>query len=79
MGISQRLCEVRDRDYGGIQKAMWKAWDLNPSTLSRWLSGERIPDPTWYGFLASKLRLSIGEVHEACQIERSEREPTTAA
>ena len=71
MGISQRLCEVRDRKFGGSEKKMWKDWDVNPSTLNRWLHGERVPDATSYDFLAGKLGLSIEEVHEACQIGRN--------
>ena len=70
MSISQRLCEVRDREFEGSEKKMWKAWDANPSTLNRWLNGERVPDATSYDFLADKLDISIAEVHEACQIER---------
>jgi len=73
MGISQRLCEVRDREFGGKQKAMWRAWDINPSTLNRWLNADRIPDPISYDFLAAKLGLSIGDIHELCQIDRRQR------
>ncbi|KKN75267.1 hypothetical protein LCGC14_0382660 [marine sediment metagenome] len=68
--ISQRLCEVRDQEFGGSEKKMWKAWDVNPSTLNRWLNGERVPDATSYDLLARKLGISIEEVHAACQIER---------
>ena len=71
MGISQRLCEVRDRDYGGEQKAMAEAWTIHESTLSRWIRHERVPISTWYDFLARKLGISIEEVHAACQIERN--------
>jgi len=79
MGISQRLCEVRDQQFGGNQKAMWKAWDINPSTLNRWLNADRIPDAAAYDFLAGKLGLSIGEVHELCKAERTRREPAPSA
>ncbi len=70
MSISQWLCEVRDREFGGSEKAMWKAWDVNPSTLNRWLRQERVPDATSYDFLAGKLGIPVAEIHEACQIER---------
>jgi len=79
MSISQMLCGVCDQEFGGVEKAMWKAWDLNPSTLNRWLHGSRVPDATWYDFLAGKLGISIAEVHAACQIERRAREPMTTA
>lgn len=68
--ISQQLCEVLEGEFEGSQKAMWKAWDLNPSTLHRWLHRERIPDSTWYDFLADKLGTSVAEVHKACRIQR---------
>ena len=78
MGISRRLCEVRDREFGRSQKAMWKAWDINPSTLNRWLHGT-IPDAAWYDLLAEKLGLSIGEVHELCMAGRGNKDaPDTA-
>ena len=77
MSISQMLCEVRDKDYGRKLHAMARAWDVYDSTLSRWCAKTRVPDPTWYDFLAGKLGLSIAEVHEACQIERRERELAT--
>ncbi len=70
MSISQLLCEVRDRDYGGEQKAMAEAWAVHESTLSRWIRQERIPTSTWYNYLARKLGISIAEMHAACQIER---------
>ncbi|KKL09644.1 hypothetical protein LCGC14_2563780, partial [marine sediment metagenome] len=70
MSISQMLCEVRDRDYGGEQKVMAAAWAIHESTLSRWVRQERIPTHTSYDFLAGKLGISIAEVHAACQIER---------
>jgi len=68
--ISQRLCEVRDQEFGGLQYAMARQWGIHQSTLSRWLRGT-VPDPAWYDFLAGKLGISIAEVHEACQIERA--------
>ena len=71
MGISQRLCEVRDRVYGGEQKAMAEAWAIHESTLSRWINGERIPTSATYDFLQRKLGISLAEVHAACQIERN--------
>jgi hypothetical protein len=70
MGISQRLCGVRDRVFGGSQKAMAEAWTMHESTLSRWLNRRRVPDPTWYDFLAAKLEEDISEVHRLCQIDR---------
>lgn len=73
MSISQLLCEVRDRDYGGEQKLMAEQWGIYESTLSRWIRRSRIPDPAWYGFLADKLRLSIIEIHELCLADRQER------
>ncbi len=79
MSISQMLCEVRDRDYGGEQKVMAAAWAIHESTLSRWVRQERIPTHTSYDFLAGKLGISIAEVHAACQIERRAREPMTTA
>ena len=79
MSISQMLCEVRDRDYGGEQKVMAAAWAIHESTLSRWVRQERIPTHTSYDFLAGKLGISIAEVHAACQIERRAREPITTA
>ena len=78
-GISQWLCEVRDRDYGGKQLAMAEDWGLNQSTLSRWINRERIPTSPWYDFLAGKLGASLAEVHAACQADRPERMPTTQA
>ncbi|KKL07734.1 hypothetical protein LCGC14_2583010, partial [marine sediment metagenome] len=48
MGISQRLCEVRDRDYGGEQKLMAADWGIHESKLSRWITSERIPTHTSY-------------------------------
>ena len=69
--VSQRLCEVRDRDYGRLQYMMARDWGIHQSTLSRWLRAESIPDPTWYDFLARKLGISIEEMHAACQIERN--------
>lgn len=70
MSISHLLCEVRDRDYGGEQKAMAGAWQMHESTLSRWIRRERVPTSIWYDFLASKLGVSLAEVHRACQIQR---------
>ncbi|KKK52376.1 hypothetical protein LCGC14_3105520 [marine sediment metagenome] len=71
MGISQLLCEVRDRDYGGEQKAMAAAWAIHESTLSRWIRRERVPTSAWYDFLQRRLDISLAEVHAACQIERN--------
>ncbi|KKM83456.1 hypothetical protein LCGC14_1309160 [marine sediment metagenome] len=77
MSISQRLREVRDRDYGGEQKIMAADWAIHESKLSRWITSERIPTHNSYDFLAGKLGISIAEVHESCQIERRERELAT--
>ena len=71
MSISQLLCEVRDRDYGGEQKPMAAAWSINESTLSRWIRRERVPTSIWYDLLANRLGISIEEVHDACQIDRN--------
>ena len=70
MSISRLLCEVRDRDYGGEQKAMAADWGIYESTLSRWIRRGRVPTSIWYDLLSRKLGISISEVHEACQIER---------
>ncbi|KKK68031.1 hypothetical protein LCGC14_2948130 [marine sediment metagenome] len=78
MGISQLLCEVRDRDYGGEQKAMAAAWAIHESTLSRWIRRERVPTHTSYDFLAAKLGEDVNEVHRLCQNERNQREPATS-
>ena len=79
MGISQRLCEVRDQEFGGKQLAMAETWGIPQPTLSRWLRRTNIPDASWYDFLAGKLGLSIGEVHELCKAERTRREPAPSA
>lgn len=78
MGISQRLCEVRDGRYGGSQKAMAEGWGMHESTLSRWLNRHRVPEGTWYDFLADKLGLGIEDVHRLCQEERINGMPDTA-
>ena len=78
MGISQRLCEVRDRDYGGEQKAMAESWGLQAPTLSRWMRRERVPTAIWYSFLAARLGISVSDVHELCEQDRAAREPTIA-
>jgi hypothetical protein len=70
MSISQLLCEVRDRDFGGEQKAMAEAWGIYQSTLSRWIRRDRVPDPTWYSFLAGKFGISISEIYELCMADR---------
>ena len=75
MGISQRLCEVRDREFGGSQKTMANAWECSESQLSRWMKSRTVPDAISYDFLAGKLALSVGEVHELCKAERTRREP----
>ena len=68
MSISQRLCEVRDQEYGGSQKLMAEVWKMHQPTLSRWINSERTPDSAWYDFLAEKLGTSVGEVHELCMV-----------
>ena len=70
MSISQKLCEVRDRDYGGKNYVMARAWDIHESTLSRWTRGERTPEAAWYDFLAERLDLSVSEIHELCKAGR---------
>ena len=71
MSISQKLCEVRDRDFGGKQFLMAREWVMHQGTLSRWLRADHVPDATWYSFLAKKLGLSIGEIHELCEEQRN--------
>ena len=72
MSISQMLCEVRDRDYGGEQKLMARAWGVTEPTLSRWIRRERIPSSISYDFLAARLGVSLADIHRACQIQRGE-------
>jgi transcriptional regulator with XRE-family HTH domain len=71
MSISQKLREVRDREFGGQQYPMARAWNMHQSTLSRWLRGQRIPDATEYDFLADRLGLSVQEIHELCKAGRA--------
>ena len=73
MDISEKLGEVRDKHFEGSQKLMWKAWDINPSTLNRWLNRERVPGPDWYEFLSARLGVSLIEVHEMCIAAQSKR------
>jgi hypothetical protein len=70
LSISQKLREVRDREFGGQQYAMARAWNMHQSTLSRWLRGDRIPDATEYDFLAQRLGLEVAEVHRLCMTGR---------
>lgn len=79
MGISQRLCEVRDREFGGSQKDMAKTWQCSEPQLSRWMKSRTIPDAISYDFLAEKLQTSVTEIHELCKAERTRREPAPSA
>lgn len=90
MGISQILGEVRDKLYGGLQWRMALEWTdkktvLHQATLSRWIRSERVPDPSWYDFLAEKLSddldrpVSVEEVHRLCQNERKMIRETSLA
>lgn len=79
MGISQRLCQIKDRDFGGKQLTMALDWDLNQSTLSRWLARDRIPEAIWYDFLAEKLGTTVEDVHRLCMAERNGVELGTSA
>ena len=81
MGISQRLCEVRDRKYGGKQYTMATDWKIHQATLSRWIRRDRTPDQTWYNFLSRRLsralgrKVSIEEVHRLCMADLKARMP----
>jgi hypothetical protein len=77
--ISQVLCEVCDRDFGGSEYAMARAWDMRQTTLNRYKNSTRIPGATEYDFLAEKLKRPIAEVHELCMAERRQKELATSS
>ena len=83
LSISQRLSEVRDKEFDGKQGRRALDWRVYQATLSRWLSEDpsrrQVPDATWYDFLAQKLGEDINMIHRRCQIERRERELATTA
>lgn len=79
MSISRKLCEVRDREFGGNQKLMAEAWSIHEPTLSRWINSKRIPEGAWYDYLAERLGTSVDEVHKLCQAERNGKLTASAA
>ena len=78
LSISQRLCEVRDKEFDGVGGRMALGWQMYQATLARWIapdpSRRQIPDATWYDFLSQKLGEEINVIHRRCQIERERRE-----
>lgn len=65
-----------DRPRGGDKLRLATDAGMSPSTLSRLLSGDRLPDPRYYEGLANALRVSVIDLLiEAGVISESLREP----